>query len=62
MALNVPAVNDIFLRPMRKNAKHFYVHKKNMLEQNTTKGAESPTGVLRNPSRRRTKGSQAAKR
>jgi len=25
---NVPAVYDVFLRPMRKNAKHFYGRKK----------------------------------
>jgi hypothetical protein len=34
------------LRPIRKNAKHFFGRKKNVAEQNTTKGA-SPTGVLR---------------
>jgi len=25
---NVPAVNDVFLRPIRKNAEHFYGRKK----------------------------------
>ena len=28
MAYNVPVVCDVFLRPIRKNAKHFYGHKK----------------------------------
>jgi len=28
MLYNVPAVTDVFLRPMRKNAKHFYGRKK----------------------------------
>jgi hypothetical protein len=28
MALNVPAVNDVFLRPIRENAKHFHGRKK----------------------------------
>jgi hypothetical protein len=28
MSFNVPAVNDVFLRPMRKNAEHFYGRKK----------------------------------
>jgi hypothetical protein len=28
MAYNVPAVTDVFLRPIRKNAKHFYGRKK----------------------------------
>jgi hypothetical protein len=28
MAFNVLAVTDVFLRPMRKNAKHFYGRKK----------------------------------
>jgi hypothetical protein len=28
MSYNVPAVTDVFLRPIRKNAKHFYGHKK----------------------------------
>jgi hypothetical protein len=28
IAFNVPAVCDVFLRPIKKNAKHFYGHKK----------------------------------
>jgi hypothetical protein len=28
MALNVLAVTDVFLRPMKKNAEHFYGRKK----------------------------------
>ena len=28
LARNVPAVTDVFLRPIRKNAKHFYGRKK----------------------------------
>jgi hypothetical protein len=42
---NVPAVTDVFLRPIRKNAQHFYGRKKMWLHK-TPQGAESPTGVL----------------
>jgi len=56
LALNVPAVNDVFLRPIRKNAKRFYGRKK-MWRSNTPQRGVAPTGVLRSPSRR-----QAAKR
>jgi hypothetical protein len=28
MSYNVPAVTDVFLRPIRKNAQHFYGRKK----------------------------------
>jgi hypothetical protein len=33
IALNVPAVYDVFLRPIRKNAKHFYGRKKMWLRK-----------------------------
>ena len=46
MAYNVPAVNDVFLRPIRKNAKHFYGRKK-MWRSNTPQRGIAPTGVLR---------------
>jgi hypothetical protein len=39
---NVPAVYDVFLRPIRKNAKHFFGRKK-MWRSKTHKG-RSPTG------------------
>jgi hypothetical protein len=38
MSFNVPAVTDVLLRPIRKNAQHFYGRKKNVAEQNTKKG------------------------
>jgi len=43
---NVPAVTDVFLRPIRKNAKHFYGRKK-MWRSNTPQRGAAPTGVLR---------------
>jgi len=46
LALNVPAVSDVFLRPIRKNAKHFYGRKK-MWRSNTPQRGAAPTGVLR---------------
>jgi len=46
MAYNVPAVTDVFLRPIRKNAKHFYGRKK-MWRSKTTQRGEAPTVVLR---------------
>jgi len=42
---NVPAVTDVFLRPMRKNAEHFYGRKK-MWRSKTHKGRK-PDWVLR---------------
>jgi hypothetical protein len=39
MAYNVSAVYDVFLRPIRKNAKHFYGCKKNVADKNRTKAA-----------------------
>jgi len=52
---NVPAVTDVFLRPIRKNAKHFYGRKK-MWRSKTPQRGEAPTGVLRSlaADRRRT--------
>jgi hypothetical protein len=50
MAYNVPAVYDVFavaIKELRSNSSN----RKNVAEQNTTKGI-SPTGVLRSPSRR----------
>jgi len=47
MAHNVPVVCDVFavaIKELRSNSSN----RKNVVEQNTTKGA-SPTGVLRNP-------------
>ncbi|GBU27719.1 hypothetical protein R84B8_01259 [Treponema sp. R8-4-B8] len=46
MAYNVPAVTDVFLRPMRKTAKRFYGRKK-MWRSKTPQRGEAPTGVLR---------------
>jgi len=46
LAPNVPAVSDVFLRPMRKNAKHFYGRKK-MWRSNTPQRGAATTGVLR---------------
>jgi len=46
IALNVPAVTDVFLRPIRKNAKHFYGRKK-MWRSETPQRGVAPTGVLR---------------
>jgi hypothetical protein len=43
---NVPAVYDVFLRPIRKNAKHFYGRKKMWRRKNAQRG-EAPTGILR---------------
>jgi len=45
MAHNVPAVTDVFLRPIRKNAKHFYGRKK-MWRSKTTQRGVAPTVVL----------------
>jgi len=45
MSYNVPAVTDVFLRPMRKNAKHFYGRKK-MWRNKTPQRRIAPTGVL----------------
>jgi hypothetical protein len=45
MLSNVPAVSDVFLRPMRKNAKHFYGRKK-IWRSKTHKGRK-PDWVLR---------------
>jgi len=55
MSHNVPAVTDVFLRPMRKNAKHFYGRKK-MWRSKTTQRGKAPTVVLRSlaADRRRT--------
>jgi len=38
MAFNVPAVTDVFLRPIKKNAEHFYGRKK-MWRSKTTQRA-----------------------
>jgi len=46
MALNVLAVTDVFLRPIRKNAKHFYGRKK-MWRSKMPQRGEAPTGILR---------------
>jgi len=46
IALNVPAVSDVFLRPIRKNAQRFYGRKK-MWRSKTTQRGVAPTGVLR---------------
>jgi len=46
MAHNVPAVTDVFLRPIRKNAQRFYGRKK-MWRSKTTQRGEAPTVVLR---------------
>jgi len=54
MLHNVPAVKDAFLSPIRKNAKYWSL---SQMWRN-----KAPTGVLCSPSRRWTKGSQAAKR
>ena len=55
MSHNVPAVTDVFLRPMRKNAKHFYGRKK-MWRSEIPQRGEAPTGVSRSlaAERRRT--------
>ena len=45
MSSNVPAVSDVFLRPIRKNAKRFYGRKK-MWRSKTHKGRK-PDWVLR---------------
>jgi hypothetical protein len=57
-AYNVPVVTDVFLRPMRKNAKCFYGHKKMWLHKTVQKAlartrfcvaraAEAVTNLLR---------------
>jgi len=46
MAFNVPAVTDVFLRLIRKNAKHFYGRKK-MWRSKIPQRGEAPTGILR---------------
>ena len=43
---NVPAVTDVFLRPIRKNAEHFYGRKKMWRSKNAQRG-EAPTAFLR---------------
>jgi hypothetical protein len=48
MALNVLAVTDVFLRPIRKNAKHFYGRKKMWVEQGVGM-SEANDLALRNP-------------
>jgi hypothetical protein len=51
MSINVLAVTDVFavaIKELRSNSSN----RKNVAEQNTTKGV-SPTGVLRSPSRRK---------
>jgi len=45
VSLNVPAVSDVFLRPIRKNAQRFYGRKK-MWRSKTHKGRK-PDWVLR---------------
>jgi hypothetical protein len=42
---NVSAVTDVFLRPMRKNAKHFYGRKK-MWRNKTVQRAKSEHGFV----------------
>ena len=42
---NVPAVSDVFLRPMRKNAQRFYGRKKMWRSKMPQRGV-APTGVL----------------
>jgi hypothetical protein len=39
IALNVPAVTDVFLRPIRKNAQRFYGRKKMWRSKTTQRGA-----------------------
>jgi len=46
LSFNVPAVTDVFLRPIRKNAKHFYGRKKMWRSKNAQRG-EAPTAFLR---------------
>ena len=46
LARNVPAVTDVFLRPIRKNAKYFYGRKK-MWRSKIPQRGEAPTGILR---------------
>jgi len=46
MSPNVPAVTDVFLRPIKKNAKHFYGRKK-MWRSKMPQRGEAPTGILR---------------
>jgi len=57
MSHNVPAVYDVFLRPIRKNAKHFYGRKKMWRSKPPQRAFQRfsarPTGGLRSPSRRR---------
>jgi hypothetical protein len=55
MAFNVLAVTDVFLRPIRKNAKHFYGRKK-MWRRKTAKRA---TARLRFFEARAAKGGEA---
>jgi hypothetical protein len=54
---NVPAVYDVFLRPIRKNAQHFYGRKKMWRSKPPQRAFQRPsarpTGGLRSPSRRR---------
>jgi hypothetical protein len=45
MLFNVPAVTDVFLRPMRKNAKHFYGRKK-MWRNKTVQRAKPEHGFV----------------
>ena len=46
MVHNVPAVTDVFLRPIRKNAQRFYGRKKMWRSKNAQRG-EAPTAFLR---------------
>jgi len=43
---NVPNLTDVFLRPRRKNAKHFYGRKKMWRSKISQRGV-APTGILR---------------
>jgi len=46
IAHNVPAVTDVFLRPMRETAKQFHGRKK-MWRSKIPQRGEAPTGILR---------------
>jgi hypothetical protein len=43
MSHNIPAVKDVFLRPIKKNAKHFYGRKK-MWRRKTAQRAQPDCG------------------
>jgi hypothetical protein len=51
MAFNVPVIYDVFLCAT-KEMQTISSTQKNVVEQNTTK-ALAPTGILRNPNRRK---------